>query len=269
MVNGCIAWAAGAVSCRRGGVTVLTPARGGACYHPAMPTLRPLAALLLATLAHAAAAAPVTAIIWRGASKTPEEAAQAVKEWEAVAELAGQVAVLPQGFPKVVRSETVQGLRPGYHAVLLGVCAEPQGAAVLSLLKGIDGDLYGRAVEGQAEACPQLEREAKVSGPVQVTAGEKNRLTVSVLVGRYGYGYAVAALRDAAGKVLERRVLAEGCRDLELVRVDKKRLRVSGTCERPGCTTPDIYALRWTIEAEEAIAAKERGELVEKGECDQ
>jgi hypothetical protein len=77
-------------------------------------------------------------------------------------------------------------------------------------------------------------------------------------------------LRDAQGKVLERRGFADGCWGLDAARVDKARLRVTATCYGARCTAPEILERSWTLEAEEAIATKERnGRQLAKMQCDE
>lgn len=237
-----------------------------------MHTPRLLAALALALVARGASASPVTAVIWRGGSKTAEEAAGAMKEWERVREDVSRVVELPRGYPQIVRSETVPGLRAGFHAVLLGYCAEPEGARVLSLLRVLDPEIYGRPVEGPADACPRADPALTVAGPLKVKAGAANTLTVAALSGPNdgSVGLAVALLRDAQGKVLERRTFADVCWGLEVTRLDKARLRVSGTCYGERCTVPEILERSWTLEAEEAIATRERnGRQLQKMSCDE
>jgi hypothetical protein len=227
-----------------------------------------LAALALAALASSARAAPVTAIIFRGAAQTTDELLQGFNDWDE--EKPAIQAAIAMGFqerPEEIASEKLPGLRPGYKVLLLGLCPADRAARMLPLLRTVDPQIYTREVEG-VERCPELmDREAKVLGPIQVKAGDQNTLVVTGIAGPFA-GLAVAVLRDPAGKELERKTFAEACAGLELSKLDKARLRVKGTCEVPECTSPWIFERSWTIEAEETIAVKERTlRTLQKGDC--
>ncbi|MCE9668392.1 hypothetical protein LY474_11265 [Myxococcus stipitatus] len=113
------------------------------------------------------------ALIWKGAKVQAEAEAQR-SAWAGIGELLEKTKLeLPQGYPKLVRSDTLAGLKPGFWVWLVGVC-DPEGAATaLEHLKVLAPDAYSRevAVEAVDRACPSAEgeplvvREEKLSLP--------------------------------------------------------------------------------------------------------
>lgn len=61
------------------------------------------------------------------------------------------------GFPKVVASASVEGLKPGLYVVLLGFCSAEDAPSRLGTLRMLDGGAYARATTSlPKDACPQV-----------------------------------------------------------------------------------------------------------------
>lgn len=117
-----------------------------------MSVARALAAIAFLTVpAHAA---EVQALILTGAAT--DEAAQKLlgPAKERVAALA-PLLTAPQGFPRVVESATLKGLKPGFFVVVAGYCAAAE--PLLTALKAADAGAYAKPVEGVGEACPTFD----------------------------------------------------------------------------------------------------------------
>jgi hypothetical protein len=207
--------------------------------------------------------------------------------------------LLREGYPRVVESKSITGLKAGYHVVLLGFCPAEEAARQLELFRALDAEVYTRPVDGPEDACPLVEKPWIVSAPRKVKAGEHNTLSVATFyVGDPGSaklvtdlspeawyqarqstdavaepGFAVAVLRGAEGEVIEQRTLGNRCYAMEAVRVDGTRLRVKGRCVTGDgasdiCGEKGIWEMTWILEAEEAIAVQERrGALLPKVLC--
>lgn len=118
--------------------------------------LRPL--LVVVSLAAAPALAePARALIWSGGA-TAEAGAAALAE---VPPKLGALLALGAGFPKVVESRSIAGLKPGFFIVLLGLC----GPTEVELLLSVDRRVYARPVEvaREALACPAFAGKWKVA----------------------------------------------------------------------------------------------------------
>lgn len=79
------------------------------------------------------------------------------------------------GFPRVVRSDDVRGLKPGLHVVLLGVCAtKDEATRVRESLRTALPHAYLRRVEGVAIGCPVVSTAAatRIDGP----SGDEQRV---------------------------------------------------------------------------------------------
>jgi hypothetical protein len=109
-------------------------------------------------------AKPLGVIIWAGGStKAAGDAALA----DAKKNVPKDIALAP-GFPKLVESKDVPGLKPGFHVALLGVCKASKGNAVVSRLRESKDGVYQRRVAAHPSlviACPTMPRRAPDSGP--------------------------------------------------------------------------------------------------------
>lgn len=129
--------------------------------------MRPARLLVFLTLLPVAAAAAPQVLIGGGGQDV--SAAQAwlerFEDTQKDAAFGGFVSWAP-GFPKVVASNSVPGLKPGLHVVLLGFCAEEETAARLAVLKQLDAGIYARATTALPEApsCPEVKPDLAARG---------------------------------------------------------------------------------------------------------
>lgn len=133
---------------------------------------------------------------------------------------------LAAGYPQLVESATMPGLKPGFFVVVLGSCADRSEADVhLELMRAVAPGAYVRSVEGPS-ACPTLQ----ASDPGAARGGP--------VVGSHPF----AATSKTTLEVRRPASLAE-CPNQHLA-VEVKlefggvvsRLSLSGTCE-PGVST--------------------------------
>jgi ankyrin repeat protein len=118
-------------------------------------------------------------IIW-GGGKRPAEAQKWLEGWKAEAADYREWVKLAEGYPSVVESATVAGLKPGFHVALLGVCSPAQTRHALGVLKAFYPGVYARRVTATLKpACPlsseQWERVAQQS----LSTPEGHVLTIS------------------------------------------------------------------------------------------
>jgi hypothetical protein len=218
-------------------------------------------ALLLASAAPVAAA-PVTAIIFHGDTRTPAQAQEALELWAdgPVERAIARFAKLADGYRKIVRSDSIPGMRPGHHTVVLGYCPAAQAEQLIALLAALDPEISGRTVDGPEGACPSVDPSWKVVPPVKVRAAASNTLTVTVVgdgsrTGRWGI--AAVYLRDAAGKVLERTFIdndGDGCWAFAATRLDRASVEVRGGCLE-GCYATEAF---WTVQVGDGISVAQR-----------
>ena len=222
--------------------------------------------MIAAPLLLALAAQPAHLLIL-GGGKSPADAAAAKSK------LRVPKSVTPaDGYPRVVKSDDIQGLKPGFHIVVLGACA-PDEWRLDAMRTMFDGS-YVRAIEWKdgAVPCPKLAEKWKLGPPAAHTiAGEK--LTVR----RSGSDVLVVARRDRKGpgsrvvvtpKQLER-FGQVGCSIGEKGRVVKRSLVVDFVCWVPDCTTQGTQEGEiWITPRKKALRVDlEKGKYT-PGECD-
>jgi hypothetical protein len=118
-----------------------------------------LSLLLLAAAAPDAgsAAAPLpenspVAIIW-GGGKDNVAAQESLAKWEAEKRLLGDLVTFAEGFPKIVRSDTVPGLTPGFEVVVLGFCPRDEATNVRAYIKALFPSTYEKPASFGKWAC--------------------------------------------------------------------------------------------------------------------
>jgi hypothetical protein len=216
-------------------------------------------------------ATPARAIIWGGGT-SPEAQAAELNAWQQVAAAAKDLLVLPAGYPKLVRSEAVPGLKPGFHLVLLGLCAEADAQTPFFVLKGVRESVYSRAVTVEALACPALRPEWKPDElePVKAAAGALKALRVTKSDAEWRF---FVGLVDAKGELLDfASETSVGCvieSSLDDERADATAVTAKTTCVVPACTTPDETRqwLSWSVSGKRIVRRVTKREF-SKGECD-
>src|SRR5689334_4054140 len=76
---------------------------------------------MLLALLLAAAPATSNAIIWTGAAD-PIAAREKLDAWAKDEATWSRRVKLAEGYPRLVKSDELPGLKPGFHVVLLGIC---------------------------------------------------------------------------------------------------------------------------------------------------
>lgn len=107
---------------------------------------------------------PVQLIIW-GGGKDTAEAEAALGRWQERAKnkVWDGTLKVAEGYPRIVQSDTVPGLKPGFVVVVLGACEPAVGPKVLETLKAFEPAAYARDVTwAEPLACPQLGPEWRV-----------------------------------------------------------------------------------------------------------
>ncbi len=200
--------------------------------------------LLLAFSSLAAAQTPARALIWGGGA-TPESATQALHIFESV-EVAKAMFEFPTGYPRVVESASLAGLKPGFHVVLLGVCERADAAVLLPAFKAIEPAVYARTITATERACPTLKWKARSS--------QAGKLAVTALTNKnYSDWRVVAHLADDAGELVDvARFEPSECHGGGLGELDFKTddttVTLTVTCHFAGCTVPSRQTDTWRFE---------------------
>jgi hypothetical protein len=164
---------------------------------------------------------------------------------------------LAKGYPRVLESKTVPGLKPGFWVVVLGVCAPGKEAQPLAALKALEPKIYTREVQWtEPLACPQKAEDW--SWPqVRVVKKKGRELTVSVYSMQHTYEggefedrswKAIGVLRDAKARLLDMRSADSQTGAWAEVKSIAERpdgVAVSDEWASPGCygaPSSDIYA---------------------------
>jgi hypothetical protein len=102
-----------------------------------------------------ARAPPSFQLIILGGGKTPAEAQAALERYKGVAHPGVTAA---EGYPKLLKSDELAGLNPGFHIAVLGICSEVERARALRDLANLSlPGVYLKPVQASvADACPKL-----------------------------------------------------------------------------------------------------------------
>ncbi len=107
----------------------------------------------LSLLTPEAVAPGVDAIIWGGGT-TAADGEKWLKRWNDEAASTSKLLTLASGYPQVVKSDDVPGLKPGFVVVLLGTCQGADARYTVGLLKGVAERVYARRIKATETACP-------------------------------------------------------------------------------------------------------------------
>ncbi len=206
-----------------------------------------------------------------GGGTTAEEGQAQLALWYSLAPSLAKLFVVPKGFPRVVESAQVPGLKPGFHVVLLGACQEFESEAVLPALQAIRPGAYVRIVEWSPPdaACLGLAVDAGTPSAQTKKLGAQTLGTVEY----GGGGRAVAALWDKAGALVHHADLdlAEQCVSFETQGLTPVAggFDLEANCSVPACTTPDEYTVTGRLRVKaDRIDYNAKSRLVSRGQCD-
>jgi hypothetical protein len=215
--------------------------------------------LLVAAQAHAA---ELQALILTGAA-SEAAAAPLLEAAKKRVEEAKDVLELAPGFPKVVQSDKVPGLKPGFWIVLAGFCEKD---TVLGALKALDSGAYSRPVTVDAAACPKI-----ADGWTVTTEEAKDPATKRLLRGVLFAGSdwrLYLSLKEKSGALVAERVLNESSDSSCVMGGGEAELKVKGSalllkvtdCLKPrGCPNPAAVTLVITLSAaDQAIKDEEK-----------
>ncbi len=130
------------------------------------------ALVLGCSLAARANAAPLHLLVLSGGT-TEADAKKALGSFQRLQPVLEKGVTLAAGYPRVLESKTVPGLKPGFWIVALGACRDAKPA--LEAVKAAYPGAYARQLQdgAAAEACPALSRSAPapLAEPLAVPGG--------------------------------------------------------------------------------------------------
>ncbi|MDP1827063.1 MAG: hypothetical protein Q8L48_27565 [Archangium sp.] len=212
-------------------------------------------AVLTILLAAPAEAAELQALILTGA--TTEAAAKPLLEAaQKRAATFSTLLVLPPGFPRLVQSDTLVGLKPGFWIVLAGFCKTDD---MLTGLKALDAGAYAKTVTAdEAAACPAF-ATGWSAATEEVKVAQKRTLR-GVLFDpddREDEWKFFATLREKNGAVISELALRQGA-DSPCLYGGRNELTAKGAtlvlkstdCLKPrGCPNPGEATISITVSA--------------------
>lgn len=222
--------------------------------------------LLVAAQAHAA---ELQALILTGAA-SETAAAPLLEAAKKRVEEAKDLVELAPGFPKLVQSDQVSGLKPGFWIVLAGYCEKD---TVLSALKALDSGAYSRPVTVDAAACPKVADGGEVTTEEAKDSTTK-RLLRGVLFSGSSDWKLYASLKEKSGALVAERVLVESKDSACAMGGGEPELKVKGAtlllkvtdCLKPrGCPNPAEVTLVITLSAADQSIKDEEKILKDPG----
>ena len=125
-------------------------------------------------------ASPARVLILGGGAQR-EDAVSALRQWtQGLEYTAAQPAA---GFPKVIESATVKGLKPGFHVVILGACSDADGLRAMESVRSYGAGAYSRAVDWPDPLpCPTLRKGWTIEVAASVGSVKDGSLTAYALM---------------------------------------------------------------------------------------
>lgn len=205
------------------------------------------------------------ALIWGGGA-TPEAAAAALKNFEDTP-AAKALFDFAAGYPKVVESASVAGLKSGFHVVLLGVCGADEAQLALGALKALQPQVYARPVQLTERNCPKLKPDWKPE------TKRDGALSATMLVGPYGRWMFLVGLNDAGGELIDFKAVSDAdCQrgaDQRGWSLATQTAVVSYVCYQAGCTAPDETEVSDTFTVvKKRLKQKTESGDTRRGACD-
>lgn len=252
-----------------------------------------LCGLLLLVSGVAVADVPQHLVFSGGTTRADGDAALA--SWNRLASLVGPHVRLAAGFPKVVESASLPGLKPGFFIVVLGQC---DSLEAFNVIKAIYPAAYTRPVTGAPTlACPTLTSDDSISAEsasfkaptavvnaFSVGRDSKDERDFAVRSGSVG----VVLVHRKTGAVLDTLTLEGSSASTSVgsgpapeettcsasVTATKDRLVVARSChtEARDCGKQRWARVRWTERdivtvANERFVTQQRESIDEKAEC--
>lgn len=215
------------------------------------------------------------AVLVVGGGATREAAEQSLEAWKRIAPHVDTFFKVPAGFPRIVESDSIAGLKPGFHVVLLAAANEFELTPYLPIINALRTGCYVRPVSWKPEAPAPLmltgdfDRHTTVSRKVK-----KSMLSVTALWTGGAFKF-VGTLYDPTGKLVHVEAgeddfgrCSDACTPLEFEE-DGAGFSVGGVGEFPACTTPDVResVLRVFVKGDQVVS-KGSSKLISKGQCD-
>lgn len=142
------------------------------------------------------------------------------------------------GFPKVVHSDDVSGMKPGFYVAVLGYCSKEEQKPLMRLLKGISEHVYARKVSSaEPGSCPTLSVTTKGSVTVSGIGGERLHVVRVIYDGgnERDSQETFVTLRNKKGERLDFASF-HSCRGG--VTAEEGFAKVSWACKKPICYEP-------------------------------
>jgi hypothetical protein len=215
-----------------------------------------------------ASAGEAQLLILAGAA-TPEEGQRAFEKAQAALTTWSSIVSPAPGYPQLVDSSTIPGLKPGWYITLLGVCESGQAAPLRDAMATTHAGAYLRAVPWEGEhACPTT-TSPLVTSRRATPGGEL--IGVATVREYLPWGRAALVGSDGAWLLrseLEWRSAIITCDTLHWEKAGDG-LALVASCLRPDCTTPSEERGTLRVTASEGKLVQEESWVVLKpGECD-
>ncbi|MGZ6480208.1 MAG: hypothetical protein ACXWQE_12945 [Bdellovibrionales bacterium] len=139
------------------------------------------------------------AIIW-SSDQTKTPAQKSLENWHVEASAVQELVSTAEGYPKIISTDRLPGLKPGLFVVLLGACEKAAVKNVVGAFQMLRKDVYIKKTSGLPDnACPKL-TSGRVDEPVYASIWSGERLSATV-VGFHAMVYVILKNRD--GKVID------------------------------------------------------------------
>jgi hypothetical protein len=206
-----------------------------------------------------------TAVIWGGGT-TRELALVQLNQFEERRKKWDFLDLSP-GYPSIVSSDTMPGLKPGFFVVLLGVCAAPT-SPVVSTLDALEPAVYTRSVEWkQPEACPSFPKIEHPEDPrFTLTPLEKVDVGHGCFLSTFSVSHSSTSVDDAENRGWSVYVFLDTKKDhkemvlsnepptvfskIDALRTEGQQIRFEETYLEPSCANGSHYVVwskKWMV----------------------
>lgn len=212
------------------------------------------------------------AVLVVGGGTSPEAAQTSRASLDAVLPFFKRFFNVPAGFPRIVKSDDVPGLKPGFHVVLLAAAPEWELQGYLPIVNALRPGSAVRQVSWAPESGPApltltdaFDRQTSLSRKVK-----KSTLSMTALW-KGGTADVVATLYDANGALVTAadETVNFGSGGAVAFEPEGSGFAASAQGEFPACTTPDVKeTTARVVLSGETLEVKVREKLLSKGQCD-
>jgi hypothetical protein len=227
--------------------------------------MSPLIGLALSLALSQTEPVPATMLIW-GGGKTKADADASMEQYKAASKDWGFFKFEP-GWPKILESAKVPGLKPGFFIVALGACFPPEAEPLLAALKVLEPAIYSKPVTIETPLpCPQGAMAWSWGVPARFKSKDLELLAVAFAYGDENITIAARVTQKSGSKLT---LLLEDCAGGSFS-ATRTGLTLDTACVTGRCTSNGHSSSTIDLGVKDGVPVSSRkdGKVIDKPYCD-